>query len=145
MIILVVLIFFGVCIYFTVDLIKKEEEQKRHIMVLTRQNNKMKKALKGYSDKKEERFNNSVVIKYIPVKSKNGVVSKNTKLYIAPVYDSYILTNVQSGTNIKIIDSGQIDNNLWYEVMINLNIDTNNKGWIPSSDLILEEDIIEPK
>ncbi|NYC92780.1 hypothetical protein [Clostridium acetobutylicum] len=114
-------------------------------MVLTRQNNKMKKALKGYSDKKEERFNNSVVIKYIPVKSKNGVVSKNTKLYIAPVYDSYILTNVQSGTNIKIIDSGQIENNLWYEVMINLNIDTNNKGWIPSSDLILEEDIIEPK
>ncbi|AAK81167.1 hypothetical protein BJV85_000669 [Clostridium acetobutylicum] len=145
MIILVVLIFFGVCIYFAVDLIKKEEEQKRHIMVLTRQNNKMKKALKGYSDKKEERFNNSVVIKYIPVKSKNGVVSKNTKLYIAPVYDSYILTNVQSGTNIKIIDSGQIENNLWYEVMINLNIDTNNKGWIPSSDLILEEDIIEPK
>ncbi|MCR3760815.1 hypothetical protein KYB31_17730 [Clostridium felsineum] len=145
MIILFVLIFLGIGIYFIVDLMNKEEKQKRHIMVLTRQNNKLKKVIKEYENKNKGNYKEEIIIKYMPVKSKSGVVNKKSVLYIAPIHDSQILGDIQSGSNIKIIDSGKIQNELWYEVILDLNRDTNNKGWIPSSDLILDEDIIEPK
>ncbi len=130
--------------YFTFDLIKKMEKQKRQLMFLTKQNNKIKKSLKENYEEKVKKDKEAIQIKYVPVKCKKGIVNKDTELHIAPIDNAEILDSIPSGRNIEIVDSGEINGVFWYEIVTDLNKDVNNKGWVPAADLILQEDIIEP-
>lgn len=94
------------------------------------------------SKNKEKR---KVSIRYIPAACTKGVINKDLELLLAPLSNSPTLGKVMSGLKVEILDAGEIENKLWYEIRFPLEEGINNKGWVPEENLILDEDIITPK
>lgn len=122
------LIIIGASAYFILTYSKRIEEQKRKIMVLARQNKKLKSAIKSktYTYREE----NKLIVKYISSSASSGVVNSDTELYAAPTEETFGLGKIMNGLNVEILDECISNNEKWCEIRFQSNQNINNKGWI---------------
>jgi uncharacterized ion transporter superfamily protein YfcC len=122
------IIIVGTAAYFILTYSKKIEEQKRKIMVMARQNKKLKSAIKAKASTYREE--NKLVIKYIVSSVSSGVVNNDTELFAAPTEEMFVLSKVMDGLNVEILDECVVNNEEWYEVRFHSDQNINNKGWM---------------
>lgn len=143
MVAILFLILVGISAYFVMSYNKKVEDQKRKIILLSRQNKNLKNDFE--SKILESKQQENVVIKFSTIECTKGVVNKETDLLIAPIDKSPMLGKICNGLSVEILDSGSIGGSIWYEIRFALSENINNKGWVHAEDVILAEDIIPPK
>lgn len=121
----------SVSAYFIFQLSNTISIQKRQLLLLTRQNNNLKSAAAKQINQK------TIIIKYIVPAYTFGIIAKNCYLYAAPIENSTIINELNKNTQIKIIDSAEVENCIWYEVSSNFKDNINNKGWIKAENIML--------
>ncbi|MFL0252155.1 hypothetical protein ACJDT4_17210 [Clostridium neuense] len=127
------LIIVGTAAYFILTYSKKIEEQKRKIMVLARQNKKLKSEIKYKSQSYIEE--QKLIVKYIYSDVSSGVVNCNAELYAAPTEEIFSLGKVMNGLSVEILDSCIVNNEKWYEIRFHSNQNINNKGWMKTEHI----------
>lgn len=130
------LIVLGAAAYFILSYSRKIDEQKRQIMVLSRQNKKLKSEMKNKSQNYLEEH--KLIVKYIYSSASSGIVNCNVELYAAPTEEIFGLGKVMSGLGVEILDSCIVNNEKWYEVRFRSNQNINNKGWMKAEHITLE-------
>lgn len=118
--------------YFT----NKMAAQRKQILLLKYQNSDLKQISKTTKNK-------NISVEYIFPTNTEGVIKNTCGLLICPMDDSAILNLLKEDTPVKIEDSANINNELWYEVSLITEPRVNSKGWIKESFLKLQEDINE--
>ncbi|MGL5352883.1 MAG: hypothetical protein ACRDA5_06095 [Clostridium sp.] len=78
--------------------------------------------------------NTSISIKFITPVSKAGITNSNISLYIAPLYDSPVIKDINIRMETKILDSAIINNETWFYVALPLDTNLNSRGWINKKD-----------
>ncbi|BDR73979.1 hypothetical protein K144316041_26870 [Clostridium tetani] len=99
--------------------------QKRQIFVLKKQ----------YIDFKNEKMSfakEKIEIKYITPSISSTTIYTNCNLFISPLKSSPLLCTLEKGTYVTIIDSAEVNNEIWYEISIDSVEKINSKGWIQS-------------
>lgn len=97
--------------------------QKKQILLLKQQNNNLTKKVKWNKD-------SNLIAQYITPNFTEAFVNDNCELYICPMDNSITLSSLSKNTNVKILCSVKIKNELWYEISITSNRNINNRGWI---------------
>lgn len=119
--------------YFIFQLSKTISTQRKQLLTLTRQNNILKDALQ----KQARTDKNTLTIKYKSTPYKSGIIADYCPLYAAPAEYSPILCRLNKNTQIKIVDSAEAANSIWYEISFNYKDNINNKGWIKAQHIML--------
>lgn len=99
--------------------------QKRQIFVLKKQYNNLKNEKLSHTNKK-------IIVKYIPPTISSTAINDDCNIFISPLKYSPLLSTLKKGTYVNIIDSAEINNEIWYEISINSVDKINCKGWIQS-------------
>ena len=130
----IILICFGVYYYMMNE---KLSTQKTQLKVISRQNRDFKSKISN-----SRNDDGPIIIKYKPPLFKTGTTKDNCSLYLSPMENSPILSNVVKNTFIEIQDSAEILNISWYEVSLKSQTNINNKGWIKKDNLITLDDTV---
>lgn len=127
------LIIVGTAAYFILTYSKKIEDQKRKIMVMSRQNKKLKSQIKAKSSVYREE--NKLIIKYVSRSVASGVVNCDTELFAAPTEETFVLSKGMNGLSVEILDECDVNNERWYEIRFRSNQNINNKGWMKAENV----------
>ncbi len=130
----IVLICFGVYYYM---MNQKLSTQKTQLKIISRQNREFKSKISN-----SHNADGPIVIKYKPSLFKTGTTKESCNLYLSPMENSPVLSNVVKDTSVEIQDSAEIFNISWYEVSIKSQTNINNKGWIKKDMLITQDDTV---
>lgn len=116
-----VIVIASVCIsyYFT----NKMAVQRKQILLLKYQNTNLNQTSKAAKSK-------NISIEYIFPVNTEGFIKKKCEVLICPMDDSAIINSVEENTLVKIEDSANINNQLWYEISLITESRVNSKGWI---------------
>jgi hypothetical protein len=110
--------------------------QRKQILLLKYQNDDLKQTSKTTKNK-------NITVEYIFPLYTKGVIKNNCELFISPMVDSAILNFLTEDTFVKIEDSANINNQLWYEISILEEERVNTKGWIKEDSIKFQEDVNE--
>jgi hypothetical protein len=105
-------------------------QQKRQLLLLSKQNSSLRQKLGGSKMKSE-----NITLLYKSTKYTYGVISNPCKLYICPLRDSYILCTLNNNLDVQILDCVEVFQEIWYEIRFISETNTNNKGWIPGRNI----------
>lgn len=130
--VLLLILAFASC-YFIFTLSKTNSVQRKQIITLTMENNTFKANFKKQVRSEKQ----AVTIKYKATPYKSGIVSDYCPLYAAPMENCPILCELNKNTQIKIMDSAEAGNSIWYEVAYNKKDNINNKGWIKARYMMI--------
>ena len=116
---------------------EKLSTQKTQLRIRSRQN-------RDYKSKISNSHNSDgpIIIKYKPSLFSTGTTKDSCSLYLNPLEDSQILSTVTKGTCVKIQDSAEVFEILWYQVSLKSQTNINNKGWIQKDMLITLDDTV---
>ena len=116
----------------------KVTEYKRQIFAL---NNQLSKYKGIPFNKSESKIKKNLIINYTEPTFKYGITLSHTILYLAPSEDSYTLNKLKEKSKVKIIDEAEVNNEVWYYSLINLDSKINCNGWIKKTQFsVLMED-----
>jgi len=130
----ILLICFGV--YYTI-MDQKLSTQKTQLKITSMQNREFKSKIT--SSRSAE---GPIIIKYKQPLFKTGTTKESCSLYLSPLENSPILSNVDKNTSLEIQDSAEIFNIAWYEVCLKSQTNINNKGWIKKYIIITQDDTV---
>lgn len=130
----IILICFGV--YYCM-MNQKLSTQKTQLKVISMQNRDFKSKISN-----SRSADGPIVIKYKTPLFKTGTTKDSCSLYLSPMENSPILSNVVKNTSVEIQDSAEIFNISWYEVSLKSQTNINNKGWIKKDELITLDDTV---
>ena len=99
-------------------------------MLLSRQNNSLKKKLDSETLKFED-----INLLYRTHKYTFGVLGNSCNLYIAPIKKYAILRTLNKNLEIQILDCAEVFDEVWYEISFISKNNINNKGWILGNDI----------
>ena len=116
---------------------QKLSTQKTQLKIISRQNREFKSKIT--SSRSAE---GPIIIKYKQPLFKTGTTKENCSLYLSPMENSPILSNVVKNTIVEIQDSAEIFNIAWYEVSLKSQTNINNKGWIKKDSIITLDDTV---
>lgn len=119
--------------YFIFTLSKTNSVQRKQLITLTLENNTFKANFKKQVRSEKQ----AVTIKYKATPYKSGIISDYCPLYAAPIEASPVLCELNKNTQIKIMDSAEAGNLIWYEVAYNKKDSINNKGWIKARYMMI--------
>ncbi|AYD41299.1 hypothetical protein D4Z93_12605 [Clostridium fermenticellae] len=126
------LILIAVGLYFYSTLNNKLYDQKKQILMLQHENDNLRYKLKNFNHKNPK----SIIIKYTAPIYNSGITIRQCNVYLAPIdTNSNIINSLKQNTRVLIQDSAIIDNIKWFRVYFNSESETNNKGWIPESNV----------
>jgi len=118
--------------YFT----NKMAAQRKQILLLKYKNTDLNQTSKAAK-------NENISIEYIfPVNTK-GFIKKKCELLICPIDNSAIVNFIKENTLVKVEDSANINNQLWYEISLITESRVNSKGWIKEDCIKFQEDFNE--
>lgn len=123
---LALLIAAGEYLYF----VSKLENQRRTILLLTRQND----GLKRKASKKSSSFS-TVNINYSTPSYRSGYTKDNSYIFLSPLDNSPVVYHCAKTIKTSILDKAEVLNKQWYLVSIP---STNNniiKGWMKECDI----------
>lgn len=115
----------------------KYNKQNLQVRVLTKQINGLTSQVNNIN-----RPNDNIRVYYSPVTFNTGEVMRRCSLYISPLSNSTILRQLTSGTKVKIIDSVEVLETLWYEVHVLCADNSNTRGFL-HQDCIKELKTVE--
>ena len=116
---------------------QKLSTQKTQLKVISMQNRDFKSKISN-----SRSADGPIVIKYKTPLFKTGTTKDSCSLYLSPMENSPILSNVVKNTSVEIQDSAEIFNISWYEVSLKSQTNINNKGWIKKDELITLDDTV---
>jgi hypothetical protein len=108
----------------------KMDTQRRSILLLTKQNEK----LRSKASKQSNNFS-AVNITYSTPSYRNGYTTENCYIFLSPLDNSPVVFQCSKTIKASILDSAEVLNTRWYLVSIP---STNNnviKGWMKESDI----------
>lgn len=130
----VLLICFGV--YYTM-MNQKLSTQKTQLRIISKQNREFKTKIASSANAM-----GPIIIKYKQPLFKMGTTKDDCNLYLSPLENSQILTNLVKSTSIEIEDCAEIFDISWYNVSLKSQNNINNKGWIKKDSIITIDDTI---
>ncbi|MBU3190892.1 hypothetical protein K9O30_15995 [Clostridium bowmanii] len=130
----VVLIGFGV--YYTL-MNQKLSTQKTQLKVVSRQNREFKSKITSAHNAQVP-----VIIKYKAPLFKEGTTKEICSLYLSPMENSPVISNIAKNIVVEIQDSAELFDIGWYEISVNSQTNINNKGWIKKVSIITQDDTI---
>ena len=80
------------------------------------------------------RRNINLSIKFLTPISKAGITKPNISLYIAPLYDSPNIKDINIRMEVSILDSAEINGETWFYVVLPIDSNVNCRGWINKND-----------
>lgn len=108
----------------------KVETQRRTVLLLTKQNEKLRsKAVKqssGFS---------TVNITYSQPPYHNGYTTDNSYIFLSPLENSPVVYQCTKAIKASIVDSAEILNTKWYLISIASTNNNTIKGWVKESDI----------
>lgn len=114
--------------YFT----NKMSAQRKQILLLKYQNHDLNQTSKTPKNK-------NITVEYIFPINTDGFIKKKCELLICPMDDSAVLNFLTEDTLVKIEDSANINNQLWYEISLITEERVNTKGWIKDDSIKLQK------
>ncbi|MGH4122675.1 MAG: hypothetical protein ACREV6_07085 [Clostridium sp.] len=133
-IISVLLICFGV--YYTL-MNQKLSTQKTQLKIISRQNREFKSKIASARSAE-----GPIIIKYKAPLFKSGTTKEACSLYLSPMENSPVLSNLVKSTSVEIQDCAEIFDISWYEVSIKSQTNINNRGWIKKDIIITQDDTV---
>jgi hypothetical protein len=130
----IVLICFGVYYYITDQ---KLSSQKTQLKIISIQNRDFKSKITSLRS-----TDGPIIIKYKQPLFKSGSTKESCSLYISPMENSPVLTNIVQNTLVTIQDSADIFDISWYEVSLDSQTNINNKGWVKKDMIITQDDTV---
>jgi hypothetical protein len=113
---------------------------RKQLLLNTKQYESLKRKYKNI------KVDNIVSVKYYVPAYKTGVISNNTQLHIAPLDNSQVLRNIAPNTKVSILDSSEVNNEVWYYINLPIKSNINCRGWISSKNFnIFSEEIYYDK
>ena len=109
---------------------KKIELLKKQLMITRKQYSIIKD--KYSNDKK---LSEKIFIKFSIPNYNAGTLKSNSSLYLSPTNSSTIINNINTPTEIGILDCAQVGNDKWFYVNIPCRNSINNRGWVNSEDI----------
>lgn len=97
--------------------------QRKQILLLKQQNSNLTKKIKCTKIP-------NLTMECIEPNFTEAFINNDCDLYICPMDTSISLNSLSKSTNIKILYSVKIGDELWYEISIPSNRNINNRGWI---------------
>jgi len=125
-ILFIILICFTIFLYLYFN--KKIYALRKQLFLTTKQYNTIKNKYLTYKD------NDIISIKYYIPNYKTGIISNDTYLHIAPTNKSQILKKISSNTQVSILDSSEVNNEIWYYINLPSNNNINCRGWVKAED-----------
>lgn len=116
---------------------QKLSTQKTQVKIISRQNREFKSIIA--SSRSAE---GPIIIKYKQPLFKTGTTKEICSLYLSPIENSAIISNIVKDTSVEIQDSAEIFNITWYEVYVISQTNINNKGWIKKDNIITLDDTL---
>lgn len=102
--------------------------QRRHILLLTNQNN----SLRG------KKYNN-IIIKYYNCQFKYGFTKETCSINLAPIDENLCICKLEKNTTIDILNLADVNGDIWYEVQVPSKDKVNNKGWLRATQIVFPE------
>ncbi|MBW9156231.1 hypothetical protein [Clostridium tagluense] len=130
----VLLICFG--IYYSI-MNQKLSTQKTQLKIISRQNREFKSKIESARSAE-----GPIIIKYKAPLFKSGTTKEVCSLYLSPLENSLVLSNLVKITPVEIQDCAEIFDISWYEVSIKSQTNINNKGWIKKDSIITQDDTV---
>ena len=130
----IVLIGFGV--YYTL-MNQKLSTQKTQLKVVSRQNREFKSKIASAHNAE-----GPIIIKYKVPLFKEGTTKENCSLYLSPMENSPVISNIVKNIDVEIQDFAEIFDIAWYEISLKSQTNINNKGWIKKGSIITQDDSI---
>jgi uncharacterized protein YgiM (DUF1202 family) len=130
----ILLICFGV--YYTI-MNQKLSNQKTQLKIISMQNRDFKSKISN-----SHSAQGPIIIKYKAPLFKTGTTKVICNLYVGPMENSRVLSNVIKGTELEILDSAEILDVFWYEVSLKSQTNINNKGWVKKDFVITLDDTV---
>jgi hypothetical protein len=130
----IILICFGVY-YYIMD--QKLSTLKTQLKITSMQNREFKSKITSARNTE-----GPIIIKYKQPLFKTGTTKENCSLYLSPMENSPILSNVVKNTELEIQDSAEVFNISWYEVSLKSQTNINNKGWIKKDNIVTVDDTV---
>ncbi|GCD09232.1 hypothetical protein [Clostridium tagluense] len=130
----VLLICFG--IYYSI-MNQKLSTQKTQLKIISRQNREFKSKIESARSAE-----GPIIIKYKAPLFKSGTTKEVCSLYLSPLENSLVLSNLVKITPVEIQDCADIFDISWYEVSIKSQTNINNKGWIKKDSIITQDDTV---
>lgn len=116
---------------------QKLSTQNTQLKIISRQNREFKSKIASARSAE-----GPIIIKYKQPLFKIGTTKESCSLYLSPMENSPILSNVVKNTSVEIQDSAEIFNIAWYEVSLKSQTNINNKGWIKKDIIITIDDTV---
>ena len=90
---------------------QKLSTQKTQLKIISKQNREFKSKIAS-----SHSADGPIIIKYKQPLFKTGTTKENCSLYLSPLENSPVLSNVVKDTPVEIQDSAEIFDIIWYEV-----------------------------
>ncbi len=116
---------------------QKLSTQNTQLKIISRQNREFKSKIASARSAE-----GPIIIKYKQPLFKIGTTKESCSLYLSPMENSPILSNVVKNTSVEIQDFAEIFNIAWYEVSLKSQTNINNKGWIKKDIIITIDDTV---
>jgi hypothetical protein len=110
---------------------QKLDNQRRQILVLTTQNNRLQSKIN-----KQQKMYSSLKIKFIQASYKYGYTTENTSILLSPIEESPIVYKCMKSVKVAVSCTAEVQSQLWYEVELTVN-STLLKGWVKESQIKL--------
>lgn len=130
----ILLICFGVY-YYIMD--RKFSTQNTQLKIISRQNREFKSKLAS-----SRSTLGPIIIRYKQPLFKTGTTKESCSLYLSPMENSPVISNVVKNTDLEIQDSAELFEMAWYEVCLKSQTNINNKGWIKKDIIITQDDTV---
>ncbi len=98
---------------------------KKQLILTSSQFRNIKTEYKNSLSRKDD-----IKIKFITPTIKTAITSVNGDVFLAPMYNSIKINSFNVRMEVNILDSVQIDNELWYYVSLPIDSTYNCRGWI---------------
>jgi hypothetical protein len=116
---------------------RKLSTQKTQVKIISRQNREFKSKIA--SSRSSE---GPIIIKYKDPLFKTGTTKECCNLYLCPMENSPVLSNISKEILLDIQDSAVVSDTSWYEVCLKSQTNINNKGWIKKDSILTQDDTV---
>lgn len=116
---------------------QKLSTQKTQLKIISRQNREFKSKIASTRNAE-----GPIIIKYKTPLFKKGTTKESCSLYLSPMLNAPILSNIVKETSLEIRDSADIFDISWYEVCLRSQTNINNKGWVKKDSIITLDDTV---
>lgn len=116
---------------------QKLSTQKTQLKIISRQNREFKSKISSARTSE-----GPIIVRYKQPLFKEGTTKESCNLYLSPMENSPVLSNVVKSAPVEIQDCAEIFDIAWYEISIKSQTNINNKGWIKKDSILTQDDTV---